>query len=408
MNLTFVRVFVPFALGYLLSYLLRVVNAVIAPALIDELGLTASDLGLLTSANLFAFAVFQLPLGVLLDRYGPRKTEAVLLVIAGLGTAIFAIASSLALLAFGRALIGLGTSSCLMAAFTAYALWLSKDKLPSINGYQMVAGGIGALIGTTPIEVLEEAVGWRGVFWALTAVSLLMAMLVYTVVPRRGEVSEATESWAEAVGGVRRVFTSSLFWRIAPLCVTSQGAFIGIQSLWLGPWFQDVLGYNDRDTADALFLVACAMVASYFFLAWVTGFFGSRGVGAIYISVIGMTIYLCVQILMIAEVIPVNTFTWMIWAFTATYGIVSYAGLTQRFPITLAGRVVTSVNVLAFFSAFAVQWGVGVVIDFFPPTDNGFNPDGYRWAFGIVAATQVLALTWFVFFKGERVAENPA
>ena len=110
-SITVIRVFVPFALGYLLSYLLRVVNVVIAPSLIEDLGLSASDLGLLTSANLFAFAAFQIPLGVLLDRYGPRKTESVLLIIAAIGTAMFAMAGSLAMLTLGRALIRLGTSA---------------------------------------------------------------------------------------------------------------------------------------------------------------------------------------------------------------------------------------------------------------------------------------------------------
>ena len=137
----FARVFIPFAIGYLLSYLLRVINSVIAPSLINDLGLSASDLGLLTSANLFAFAAFQLPLGVLLDRYGPRKAESALLLIAAMGCAIFALSGSLALLMLGRAMMGLGTSACLMAAFTAYALFLPKEKLPSINAYQMMAGG---------------------------------------------------------------------------------------------------------------------------------------------------------------------------------------------------------------------------------------------------------------------------
>ncbi|MBO6948997.1 MAG: MFS transporter [Rhodospirillales bacterium] len=405
----FIRVFVPFALGYLLSYLLRVVNAVIAPALIEDLGLSASDLGLLTSANLFAFAVFQLPLGVLLDRYGPRKTEAALLLIAAAGTAVFALAGSLALLALGRAMMGLGTSSCLMAAFTAYALWLAKERLPAVNGYQMVAGGIGALIGTTPVEYVEELLGWRGVFWVLTGIAIFMAAMVYTVVPRRNEPAGGTETLMQAIGGVRRVFWSPLFWRVAPLCVTSQAAFIGIQSLWLGPWFHDVMGLDNRETADALFLVACAMVASYMCLAIITGYLSKRGVGAIRISVIGMSVFIVMQMVVVFELVPVTALTWMVWVFTATYGIVSYAGLTQRFPTALAGRVVTAINLLAFFGAFSVQWGVGVIIDFWPLTESGgFHPDGYRWAFGIVAAIQVVALIWFLIFRTERVVESHA
>ena len=92
--MTLTRVFVPFAMGYFLSYLMRVVNAVIAPDLVRDLGLTAADLGLLTSANFLAFAVAQLPLGILLDRFGPRRTEAVLLLFAALGAFLFSIASS--------------------------------------------------------------------------------------------------------------------------------------------------------------------------------------------------------------------------------------------------------------------------------------------------------------------------
>jgi sugar phosphate permease len=85
------RIFVPYAIGYFFSYLYRVVNAVIAPDLVAELGLGPADLGLLTSVYFLTFAAFQLPLGVLLDRFGPRKTEACLLVFAALGAFVFAI-----------------------------------------------------------------------------------------------------------------------------------------------------------------------------------------------------------------------------------------------------------------------------------------------------------------------------
>ena len=142
------RIFAPFAFGYFLSYLLRTINAVIAPDLVRDVGLDATSLGLLSSAYFFAFAIFQLPLGVLLDRYGPRRTEAVLMIFAAAGTALFAVSTTFSGLFIGRALIGLGVSACLMAAFKAFVMWFPSNRLPFINGCQMAIGGLGALSAT--------------------------------------------------------------------------------------------------------------------------------------------------------------------------------------------------------------------------------------------------------------------
>ena len=139
------RVFLPFAAGYYLSYLLRNVNAVIAPELTRDLGVSAADLGLLTSAYLLAFGLVQLPLGLLLDRYGPRRVEAALLLIAASGCALFALGADLGQLAMARALIGLGVSACLMASFKAFSLWFPAERQASLNAAVMAAGGLGAL-----------------------------------------------------------------------------------------------------------------------------------------------------------------------------------------------------------------------------------------------------------------------
>ena len=176
--MTAFRVFIPFALGYFLSYLMRVVNAVIAPDLIRELGLTAADLGLLTSANFFAFAVAQLPLGILLDRFGPRRTEAAMLLFAALGAFIFSVAGSAPSLIAGRTLIGLGTSACLMAAFKAYVLWFSQERIPLINGLQMTAGGLGAITGTVPVQWALDVTDWRGVFVILAVMALAFSAAI--------------------------------------------------------------------------------------------------------------------------------------------------------------------------------------------------------------------------------------
>ena len=114
--MTFLRIYFPFAAGYLLSYLFRTVNAVISPELVRDVALDPASLGLLTSAYFLAFSAAQIPVGMLLDRYGPRRVESMLLAIAAGGALLFATAESLAALAFARAVIGLGVCACLMGA----------------------------------------------------------------------------------------------------------------------------------------------------------------------------------------------------------------------------------------------------------------------------------------------------
>lgn len=396
----FARVFIPFALGFLFSYILRVVNAVIAPDLIRDIGIDAGGLGLLTSMNFFALAAFQLPLGVLLDRYGPRKTEATLMILAAVGTALFAAADTLGLLLAGRALMGLGTSACLMAAFTAYALWMPKDRLPVINAYQMVAGGLGALIGTTPVEFLQSEIGWRGVFWVLTGVCLVIALLIYVAVPKRENPTSGSETWTDTVAGIGTIFRSPFFLCLAPMCVLNQANHLGIQTLWLGPWFRDVMGLSHRETADALFLVAAAMVASYTSLAWITSFLTRFGVRTVTIAVCGMAAFMAIQLAIVLGAMPANVWTWMIWVFLGCFGISTYSAMAQHFPTRLAGRAVTGLNMLVFSSSFAAQWGIGEIIDLWPQTESGgFAPEAYTWAFAATGGLQVLALIWFLFFR---------
>ena len=110
----FFSVFLPFALGHYLSSLLRSVNAVLAPSLVQSMALDSAQLGLLTSAFFFSFALVQLPVGIALDRYGPRKVQLVLMLVAGCGTLLFAWANNFATLVLARALIGLGLGGCFM------------------------------------------------------------------------------------------------------------------------------------------------------------------------------------------------------------------------------------------------------------------------------------------------------
>lgn len=394
--LTTLRVFLPFAAGYFLSYLYRVVNAVIAPDLVGDLGIGPSALGLLTSTYFISFASSQLPLGVLLDRFGPRRMEAFLLLFAGLGAFLFSRSGTLAGLVVARAFIGFGVSACLMAAFKAYTLWFAKEKWPLVNGLQMAAGGLGALAATAPVEAALHVTDWRGVFMILAVLTLLVAVAVYTVVPEKPS-SGNSESLTDQLKGVKTVFTSLAFWRVAPLTTMSQASFLSIQGLWAGPWLKDVAGLERMAVANVLFWVAVAMIAGFILLGSLAGRLSRSGISVLTTSVTGMCLFMVVQLVMVAGgpvgwVLPV----WMLFGFFGTSGIIAYAALSQRFPVQLSGRVTTSVNLLVFVVAFLWQWAIGAIIGIWPVgADGSYALAGYRTGFFLMLGIQSLSLIWF-------------
>jgi predicted MFS family arabinose efflux permease len=391
------RVFIPFALGYFLSYLFRVVNAVLAPNLASDLGVGPSELGLLTAAYFITFAAFQLPLGVLLDRFGPRKIESFLLIFAAVGAFVFSRAQSVSGLVLGRALIGFGVSACLMAAFKAFVIWFRQQQLPLINGIQMAAGGFGALTATAPVEAALGITDWRGVFFILSMITLATAAAVFFVVPEK-RVEHNGDGLKDQLNGIVSVFSSLTFWRIAPLTFTSQAAFLATQGLWSGPWLRDVAGFERSGIAQILLTIAMAMVAGFILMGAAAERLSRLGIKPIAVAVAGMSAFMLVQTLLILEATSWARTLWVLYGIFGTTGIVPYAVLSQSFPLHLSGRVNTALNLLVFVAAFSAQWGIGAIINLWPVTaGGGYAPSGYQAAFTMMLLLQLLALLWFIF-----------
>jgi len=390
------RVFIPFAIGYFLSYLYRTVNAVIAPDLTSELSLNPAQLGLLTAAYFITFAAFQLPLGVLLDRFGPRRIESILLIFAAIGALLFSRAENLPGLIVGRALVGLGVSACLMAAFKAFVLWFPSQQWPRINGLQMASGGLGALTATAPVEFALGITNWRGIFLVLAITTLAVAAVIYCVVPERKE-AQKTSGLKEQLQGVLEVFLSSEFWRVAPLTTLSQASFLSIQSLWAGPWLRDVAGMERMAVAKVLLLIATAMVAGFILLGTAAERLSRRRISPLLTAAIGMMLFMGVQLLIVLEIKDWAIPLWICFGFVGTTGIISYAGLCQEFPQHLTGRVTTGLNLLVFILAFFAQWAIGAIINLFPVSADGrYATAGYKTGFGMMFALQVLSFLWFL------------
>jgi predicted MFS family arabinose efflux permease len=396
---TIARIFLPFALGYFLSYVFRVVNAVIAPDLVGDLGLDPSQLGLLTSTYFIAFASFQLPLGILLDRYGPKKVEAGLLIFAAAGAFVFSVSHTLALVIAGRALIGFGVSACLMAAFKSYVIFFPARLLPRINGFQMAAGGLGALAGTIPVEWALGLTDWRGVFQGLALLSVVTAGLVYVVVPEV-ETKEAPQSLAGQCRGIFQVFSSPYFWRIAPLTTLSQAGYLSLQGLWAGPWLKDVAGLGREGVAGLLSVSAFAMITGFILLGIVAERLARRGIRVQTTAVTGMGIFIMVQAAM-ALGLPIPPALLMAgFGFFGTSGILAYSALTLAFPPSLSGRATTGINLMVFVAAFGVQWAIGAIINLWQVSEKGaYDPAGYKAAFVSLLTCQTLCLVWFLVFR---------
>ena len=396
------RVFVPFACGYYLSYLYRSVNAVISPDLVRDLGVDANGLGLLTSVYFLTFALFQIPLGVLLDRIGPRRVDAGLLTIAGGGAIVFALSDEFGGLVLGRGLIGLGVSAALMASFKAFTQWFPPSRFASLNGYLMAIGGLGALSASVPVEAALRVTDWRGVFEVLAGCTFLAAAGVMLFVPEQPAAGSGP-GIREMLRGVVRVYRDGGFWRVALVCMTVQASFLAIQGLWVAPWLRDVAGLSRDVVADYLLLMALAMTAGFAFFGAAADRFESAGWGASRLFAIGTGITVGGLLLAAVGVTTGALAIWLAINFGSPASALSYAMLSRRFPPELAGRVTTALNFLVFVGAFAAQWGLGAIISLWPETDGRYPLAAYRVALSSSLVLQIAALAWYVLGR-RRIA----
>lgn len=394
-----IRLLVPFALGYWLSYVFRVINAVVAPAIMQDLDIDSATLGFISSAYFLTFAACQIPLGILLDRYQTRHVAASLLLFAAAGSLIFALADSSLMLWIGRGLIGIGVSACLMAAFKSYATWLKTEQLPLINGLQLTSGGLGALTATAPVEWALQHTDWRSLFMVLALISLLISVLISRWIPLREQRSDPP-SMLTQLRQTLTVIRTPAFYQLAPASMLSQSVFIATQSLWAGIWLQQVNNLNAADAAQVLLLSAASMVAGFLGLGVIASRLNRLGISTQSVSFMGMIGFLLALLWIQLHPERADSLAWMLFGFFGTSGTLMFAGLAQQFPTEISARVSTSLNLGIFLGAFLVQWGMGAIIAVWPSANGVDYPtEAYRAAMAAATALQALSLGWYLLCR---------
>ncbi|MGY2805590.1 MFS transporter [Bradyrhizobium sp. USDA 4506] len=351
------RVFLPFAAGYYLSYLFRTINALIASHLSSDTGLGTADLGLLTSVYFLVFATAQIPVGILLDRFGPRRVQSVLLLLAAAGAGLFAVSTGFLSLLIARAMIGLGVAAALTAGLKSIILWFPRERVGLLNGYMVMLGSLGAVTATAPVEHLLAWMGWRQLFEVLAAATGATAILIYVVVPERGTVPSTARATLGSVFGDRR------FWRIAPLSATCVGSAWSLQGLWASPWLTDVEGLDRASLVRQLFMMSIALSGGAWLFGMAVHYVKRRGVGAETVLALVAVLFIAAESVLILRAPLPSIFPWSVVAIVGTATVVSFAVIADYFPPELAGRANGALNVLHFGWAFLAQYATGLILE---------------------------------------------
>lgn len=396
--------FLPFAAGYLLSYVYRTVNAVVGPRIAAELGIDLAALGVLTSAYFAGFVAMQIPAGIMLDRLGPRRVQSALLLVAALGAALFALADGIASLALARGIVGIGVATCLMAGFKANTLFWPQERLGTANGILMASAGIGGAVATLPVTWLADALGWRGVFWVLCAATILLSVVVWLVVPDRRAGSK--ERLSDAFGGVRTVFASRAFWRVVPLSAATQAAFQAYHTLWTAPWLVEVAGFAPSAVPGAMLAILLCIIPGYVLSGTLTDLAGRRGLDKSLFFALYTAGFMALQLLL--AFVPASgslaVIMWMGFVVLGTGSVIAYVILTPLFARELGGRLNTAINLLVFLVAFAMQATIGHALLAAQSALGTTRAGAHVVVLLAIVALQACAWAWFV--RGMRAARR--
>ena len=246
--------------AYVLSQFYRAFLAVLTPDLGSDLGATAGDLAVASGLWFLAFAVMQIPVGAALDRLGPRRTAAALLGLGGGGGALlFALAQTPAHVMLAMTLIGAGCSPVLMAAYLIYARVFPSQVFATLAGATIGLGSLGNVLSATPLAALVEAVGWRPALGGLSAVTALVALVLWVVV-RDPAPAEAGSS----KGSVLDLLRLPVLWPVLVMMFAGYGPAADLRGLWAGPFMREVFGADAGTIGWVTLAMGLAMVAGNF------------------------------------------------------------------------------------------------------------------------------------------------
>jgi MFS family permease len=394
---------------FILSQFYRVSNAVIAPNLIQDLSLNAETLGILGGAFFYSFALFQIPMGPMLDRIGPRFVVTFFPLIGALGAFLFASGDSFTIALLGRILIGLGMASTLMVAMKVFTVRFHPEKFATLIGILYAVGTLGNIFAASPLAYFTSTIGWRMTFILAGIITTSLALLAFWVLgSEKGKEESLVSSHPSKpeigiLQMLRLILGSFAFWQIGAITFFRYGTFIGLQGLWLGPYLMDIKGYSPVQTGNLLTFLAIGMI-----LGGPVGgrlsdqtFRSRKGVALWGFSLYSLSLFPLIGVLKIQNPFWFSLIFFFIGFFSG-FGMVVYSHAKELFPIAISGTVMTWVNFFTMAGAAVFMPVLGKIIESFPHIGHSYPAQAYHLSFFICFLSMAASVIFYAFSKREK------
>jgi MFS family permease len=334
--------------------------------------------------------------GVLLDRFGARKTTSILQLLAVASTVLFAAADSVGVMFVARLATGLGFAASLMGTMVVVARWFPADRFALISALVLAgAGGVGSLMAATPMALLADWLGWRGTFYVLAGVTLLSSLAVYAFVVDAPEGHpyhrRRIEGFGESLTGLVQVMRLPQLPYVLMLTTIGFSTLMTILGVWGGPYLHDVHGLDAVDRGNVLALLAGGNIIGFLVYGPLDRILDTRK----RIILTGGT----VNVLLLATLALASELTYIqvaalffVLGFVGSYHVANLALGRALFPDALVGRGMTLINLFTFLGLALMQIIAGLIVGHFAGPDGGAPPQAYRLMFGFMAVASAIVI----------------
>ncbi|MDG2001327.1 MAG: MFS transporter [Alphaproteobacteria bacterium] len=388
--------------GYTVSQFLRTSIGVLSPNMMNDFNINHNDMGLLGGVFFLSFAIFQIPAGILIDRFGPRKVMSSVIIFGVLGSIIFALSNSFYSLLIGRIFMGLGCSICLMGSLVLITRWSDTNQFSKLAGIILAVGGIGGLLATTPLSYFSELYGWRLSFWLAAVVTFFVMLLYYFVLEDRDKglfINKKNRSISPK--NLFFVLKERNFKFMIPMSLMSYSSLVVILGLWGAPYLKDIHGLDSIERGKILMLMAISWNIGSFVFGRLRSIFGSYKRVVIFGS-LGVIFLLFV----LSYISNINsTYLYILFCVLGFFGAFSVALISHYqvlFDKEYMGRALSTANFFNFGGVFFIQWFTGKIIFIMGGSSSGAPIEAYRVAFLFVAILLLASLCIYLFSNEEK------